>query len=35
MVTYDDLDILALQWLGLFMAALVLITMADTLLRKK
>lgn len=35
MVTYDDLDILALQWLGLFMAALVLITMADSLLRKK
>lgn len=35
MVTYDDLDIFALQWLGLFMAALVLITMADTLLRKK
>jgi hypothetical protein len=35
MVTYDDLDILALQWLGLCMAALFLFAAADTLLRKK
>jgi len=35
MVTYDDLDILAIQWIGLCMAAWLLIFTADALLRKK
>lgn len=35
MVTYDDLDVLAIQWMGLCMAAMVLFFAADALLRKK